>query len=117
MQCWTSKDTKLQTTVASSFPTHQLQLCYRTRDGRLRETFVPIRNLRVCTPKVKDHVLIFGKDGTGTVKQVVRFQRDNIRNRVITAVEVQALDGKQAKSDIHDIDTVTRLTLSTSACV
>lgn len=109
--CWTTDSTQLRENSSLKPPELEILVAYRTTDGRLRESFVAVRNLRTTTPKLKQPAFIIKPLTCMKVVIVTGFEKDTVNGKKITAVHVKNLSGSIPRSGARTfkIEAVTRV--------
>lgn len=109
--CWTGAESIMKTasTEGNEHPKSDIFLHYKTSDGRRRSSFVPIRNIETCLPRVKEPVIVIEENNHCTLMYCGRLIRGKSGSRQITAVDVFSSPTLRGPRTTKSIDMVSRI--------
>lgn len=107
--CWTTDSSQVRLNKTKSPPDMEVFLTYRTADGRLRESFVSIRNLQLTTPMLSLPAFVIRPDTAQRVMKVAAFEKERTKPKKTTGVHLYNMSGSRSKTKFYNLERVTRV--------
>lgn len=104
---WTTRTSSFRVNEAGRNSNDEIYLSYRTRDGKLNEAWVQVRNLTACQPRAVDRVLVLSGADVGEIHHGVKFIRNKKKEK--TGISVRIGYGKSKTSMSYAVADVTRV--------